>query len=103
MPQERHLTKEEIKKVLIEHKQILRQQGVHRLGLFGSYVRDAAQPDSDIDLLVELEQLSFDRYMDLKLFLEDLFGKKVDLVIAQSLKPRLKPHILNEVEYVPGL
>jgi hypothetical protein len=46
---------------------------------------------------------SADKYMDVKIFLEDLFAREVDLVTEQAIKPRLKPRILSEVEYVPGL
>ncbi len=97
------LTKHEIKRRLLQHRDTLRKYGVKRLGLFGSYGKGTAHAESDIDLLVELEELSFDRYMDLRIFLEDVFGKKIDLVIAQSIKPRLKPYVLKEVEYVSGL
>jgi len=95
-------TKREIKQTLLSHQNTLKEYGVKRLGLFGSYVKDTADPDSDIDLIVELEELSFDRYMGLRIFLEDLFEKKVDLVIADSIKPRLLPYIEKEVEYVAG-
>ncbi|WP_241481296.1 nucleotidyltransferase family protein [Methanoculleus sediminis] len=46
---------------------------------------------------------SFDTYMDLKFFLEDLFGRKVDLVDRDAIKPALAPHILRGVRYVPGV
>ena len=97
------LTKREIKQTLFSHQNTLRTFGVKRLGLFGSYVKDTAHSKSDIDLLVELEEVSFDRYMELRIFLEDLFQKKIDLVIADSLKPRLRPRIEKEVEYVWGV
>ena len=96
------LTKREIKRTLLSHQNILKEYGVKRLGLFGSYVKNTADADSDIDLIVELEELSFDRYMGLRIFLEDVFEKKVDLVIADSVKPRLQPYIEKEVEYVAG-
>ena len=96
------LTKRQIKQTLISHQNTLREHGVKRLGLFGSYVKDTAHAESDIDLLVELEVVSFDRYMELRIFLEDLFQKKIDLVITDSLKPRLRPRIEKEVEYVTG-
>lgn len=99
----KYLTKDEIERILNEHRAFLREQGVLRLGLFGSYVRGTAGPDSDIDLLVELGELTFDRYMDLKFFLEDLFQIPVDLVLADSIKPRLRSSILNEIAYVSGL
>ena len=55
--------------------------------------------DSDIDLLVEFEKLSFDNYMGLRIFLEDLFEEEIDLEISNSVKPRLRPRIEREVEY----
>ena len=73
------------------------------LGLFGSYVKGAAHENSDIDLLVEFKKLSFDNYMGLRIFLEDLFEKKIDLVISNSVKPRLRQRIEKEVEYVAKL
>ena len=97
------LTKDEIRQTLLKHRETLRKYGVKRLGLFGSYVSDTAAADSDIDFLVDLEELTFDAYMGLRIFLEDLFQKKIDLVISASVKPRLKPHIEKEIEYVTGL
>ncbi len=76
---------------------------VSKIGLFGSFARSEETVSSDIDVLVEFEHATFDNYMDLKFFLEDLFQQKVDLVLADSLKPRLKPYIEKEVVYAQGL
>jgi predicted nucleotidyltransferase len=76
---------------------------VSRIGLFGSFVHGQAGADSDIDIVVDLAEPSFDHYMDLKFFLEDLFGRSVDLVLADTVKPRLKPVIKREVVYAEGL
>ena len=103
MEKANHLTKHEIEQTLLRHQETLREYGVKRLGLFGSYVRETADADSDIDLLVDLEELTFDAYMGLRIFLEDLFDKKIDLVISRSVKPRVRPHIEKEIEYVAGL
>ena len=93
-------TAENILKVLNEKKEIIRQRfGVKSIGLFGSWVREQASPASDIDLLVEFDQPSFDKYMDLKFYLEDLLEKPVDLVLKTALKPRLQRLILDEVRY----
>ena len=97
------LSKEFIKQTLVDNRQTLRKYGVKRLGLFGSYVRETATSASDIDFLVELERMTFDDYMGLALFLEELFKKDVDLVPATSIRQRLKPYIEKEVEYVTGL
>jgi predicted nucleotidyltransferase len=93
-------TRQTILDVLRENWGAIRQFGVLRLGLFGSCVRNAAKRGSDIDLLVEFERKSFDSYMDLKFFLEDLFGRNVDIVIADSLKPGLRRAVLKDVAYV---
>ena len=97
------LSKESIKQSLVDNRKTLRKYGVKRIGLFGSYVRGAATAESDIDFIVELERLTFRDYMGLALFLEDLFERNVDLVTATSIKPRLKPYIEKEIEYVTNL
>ena len=97
------LSKSEIEQTLLKHHDTLGKYSVKWLGLFGSYVKKAAHENSDIDQLVEFEKLSFDNYMGLCILLEDLFEKKIDLVISNSVKPRLKPCIENEVEYVAKL
>lgn len=76
--------------------------GVNRIGLFGSYVRNEMTPNSDIDLLVDIQndKKTFSNFVSLNHFLEDLFGKKVELVTIQSLSPYIGPHILKTVEYV---
>jgi len=95
------LTKEEIHKRLIQNEGQIKEYGVKKIGLFGSYVRNRQKRKSDVDILVEFEKekITFDNYMHLKFFLEDLFGCKVDLVILDDLKRQLKPYILREVEY----
>ncbi len=64
-------------------------------------MRGEGKEGSDIDVLIELEEKyeTFDNYMDLKYFLEDLFGRKVDLVTVKALRPQLKDNILQEVVY----
>ena len=81
----------------------LQRMGVRKLGLFGSYRRGTPTSKSDIDFLVVLERPSFDAYMEVKFFLEDLFGCPVDLVLEETIKPRLRPYILGEVVYAQGL
>ena len=88
---------EEILHLLREHRASLRELGATRIGLFGSFARGEAGPDSDVDLLVELDRRAFDRYMELWIYLEDLLGRKVDLALADRIKPRLKERILAEV------
>jgi predicted nucleotidyltransferase len=71
--------------------------GVRQIGLFGSVARDEGKPRSDVDVLVTLDHPTYDGYLDLKEYLEGLVGAKVDLVLEDALKPRLRPHVLAEV------
>jgi predicted nucleotidyltransferase len=71
------------------------------LGLFGSCARGEATEASDLDFVVELENETFDAYMDLKEFLEELFHCPVDLVLIDAIKPRLRETILGETIYAP--
>ncbi len=91
------LTREDILRLLAEHRAELMRLGARRLGLFGSFARGGARADSDVDLLVDLDRHSFDRYMDLKLYLEDLLGRRIDLVLSDRLKPALRERILSDV------
>mgnify|MGYP000383165441 CR=1 FL=1 len=97
------LSKEKILRTITENRQKIKGYGVRRIGLFGSCLKGTLDEKSDIDLIVEFENKTFDNYMDLKFFLEDLFKRKVDLVFIDTLKPRLKPYILEEAEYATGL
>ena len=93
----------DILRTLALHRQAIRSLGVRRLGLFGSASRNEAAPDSDLDFIVEFDRKSFDAYMDLKLFLEDLFHRSVDLVLTDRIKPRISNAIRKEAIYAPGL
>lgn len=94
------LRSDEILDFLRQHKEDFEVRfSVKRIGLFGSVLRGSANDRSDVDILVELAHPTFDKYMDLKFFLEDKLGRPVDLVLADSLKPRIKPIITREVAY----
>ncbi len=97
-------TQEGILEQLNQKAEELKQNfSVRSIGLFGSLVRNEADSESDVDILVDFVQPTFDHYMDLKFYLESLFGRSVDLVIADALKPYLKPGIEREVIYAKGL
>lgn len=96
-------TRDGVLKTLQENREAIRRFGVRRLGLFGSVARGDPTPSSDLDFLVEFEHPTFDAYMDLKDFLENLFGCPVDLVLAKTLKPRLREPIVKETVHAPGL
>ena len=96
------MKKEEIIDFLHAHKEEFATRfGVKKLALFGSYVRDEAKEESDIDIVVEIESHnSFRSFFGLKYHLESIFGKKVDLGIESNLKPVVKERIKDEMIYV---
>jgi len=91
-----NFTRDQLLKILAENREELRRLGVRRLGLFGYAARDEATSASDVDFLVEFENQSCDAYMELKEFLENQFACRVDLVLADVLKARLRDPILKE-------
>ncbi len=96
-------SREEILSRLEQNREALKRFGVRRLGLFGSSARGEATADSDLDFVVEFTEKSFDAYMDLKTYLESLFGCRIDLVLSDTIKPRLRPIIQRETVYASGL
>ncbi|WP_404789442.1 nucleotidyltransferase family protein [Altericista sp. CCNU0014] len=83
--------------ILQKHEHSLKSFGVKSLAIFGSVARDEAHPESDIDILVEFsEPPTFDRYMDLKFYLEDRLGQSVDLVSHKMLKPQIRQAVEKE-------
>jgi predicted nucleotidyltransferase len=98
-----HQGRDAILKALELNREVIRGFGVRRLALFGSAVRNEAKPASDLDFVVDFEKKTFDSYMDLKAFLEQLFNCPIDLVVSDAIKPRLRSAILAEAVYAPGL
>ncbi len=96
-------TRGEILETLSANRATLKRLGVRKVALFGSAARGEASPSSDLDLLVRLERETFDAYMDVKEFLESVFGCPVDLVLEDAIKPRLREAILAEAVHAPGL
>ena len=84
-----------------EYGDDIRSFGVKRIGLFGSFAKGQQHPKSDMDVLVEFKrgQKTFDHFMDLKFFLQKHFGKKVDLVLKDALKPTIRQKVLQDVLY----
>ncbi len=96
------MRRDDVLRVLAAHKTELQDYGVRTLALFGSVARDEGGPDSDVDVLVEFQgPATFDRYMGLKLFLEDLLGRPVDLATPKALSPRLKSGVEEDLLRVP--
>lgn len=92
-----------ILQTLVDHQHQLADYGVTQIGLFGSYLRNEATEESDIDLLVNIQKdkKTLKNFLALNYYLEDLFGRKVELVTIQSLSPYIGPHILKTVIYAP--
>lgn len=80
----------------------IRSYGVAKLSIFGSFTTGKIKPDSDVDLLVDFDpsQKNYDNFMELSFFLEDLLGRKVEIVTPQSLSEFIGPHILKQAENV---
>ena len=92
--------KAELLGLLRQNDSRIRSYGVRRLAFFGSFARDECTADSDADFLVEFEPgtKSFDNFMGLAFFLEDLIGRRVALVTPESLSTYIGPTILQEAE-----
>jgi len=85
------------------HKPNFELFGVNKIGLFGSYVRNEQHPQSDIDILVDFdpEKETFDNFMNLYNYLEELFNsEKIEVVTINGLSPYIGKYILKEVHYV---
>lgn len=95
------ITKNEILSKLIELKPILyKEYSVTQIGLFGSFSDNSYSENSDIDLLVELEKPIGWKFFSLELYLQNIFGRKIDLVTKNALKEQIKNQILQQVNYV---
>ena len=94
-------TKNQIINKLREMKPLLFSEfSVKRIGIFGSYADETNTEESDIDLLVEFEKPIGWKFFSLELYLENIFGKKVDLVTKNALKDQIKNQIMNQLEYI---
>lgn len=97
-----HLTREEAVQRLVASEPEIRALGVQRLALFGSVLREAAGPDSDVDLLVQFRPgaKTFDHFLALFDLLEERLGHRVELVTTEALSPFIGPRILAEAQDV---
>lgn len=96
------INKVEILQMLKMQEKKLKQLGVKKYGLFGSFSYDNATEESDIDILVEFEpgQKTFLNFDELAVFLAELFERKIDLLTEDGLSPYLGPEILRDLNYV---
>ncbi|MCD5396335.1 MAG: nucleotidyltransferase family protein [Candidatus Pacebacteria bacterium] len=93
---------QEIENILRDLKPLLKEQfKVKRIGIFGSYLKGKERKSSDIDILIDFfEEPSFFKFIELEEFLTKKLGVKVDLVIKDTLKPRIKKIILQEILFL---
>jgi predicted nucleotidyltransferase len=89
---------EEIKRKIDKHKPSLEKEfKVASISVFGSYLREEQNKESDIDILVEFyDIIDLFKFVELEYFLSGILGKKVDLVMKDTLKPRIRDRILKE-------
>ncbi len=93
------LSTKQMFKILERNSSLLKKYRVKRIGLFGSLARDEASNKSDIDLLVDFEEKTFDNFIELAFELEKIFNRKVDLLTEQGISPYMLPYIKNEVQW----
>ncbi len=93
-----HMTRDEVIDTLRAHRETLTERfGVASLALFGSYARGTATDSSDIDILVRFDGPATSRsYFGVQFYLEDLFGRPIDLVTDKALRPRFRPYVERE-------
>ena len=96
------MTKDQLLTFLSLHKHYFeREYGVLKLGVFGSYAKDQARENSDIDIAVELKkEHKFKNFFSLQSYLEDHLHKKIDLGIESALKSPIREAVRNEIIYV---
>jgi predicted nucleotidyltransferase len=81
----------------MKKKVIKKEYSVEKIGLFGSHAKGVQTESSDIDILVEFKNPTYDNFINLALYLENLFGKKIDLVTVKGLSPYIYPFVEKEV------
>ena len=97
------LSKKNIKDEILSNGLLMRQHGISKIGLFGSFARQEQKSGSDIDILVDFQQdkETFDNFMAICDLLDNIFkGYKVEVVTTGGLSPYNGPHILKEFDYV---
>jgi predicted nucleotidyltransferase len=88
--------------LIAAHKDSIRSFGVSEIGFFGSFVRNEMNENSDVDFLVDFhpEKKTYNNFIHLAYFLENLCGRRVELVTRKGLSKYIGPKILDTTEYV---
>jgi len=94
--------KQDLLEALYNNSEVIKSYGVNCLGVFGSFMKGTFNDKSDVDLLVDFvpEKKSFDNFMELSFFLEELLGRNVELIIPPSLSKFIDLYILKELQHV---
>ena len=95
------LSRDAALRMLEANREQLKRLGVERIALYGSVARNEATAESDVDVLVELADafLTLEGYMNVCFFLEELFGRRVDVTTLGGIEPRMKAGVLDDAVY----
>ena len=98
------MSKKDIEKILRRNKAILKKYKVNKVGIFGSFATGKTKKESDVDLLVEFDDvIDLFEFVHLTDELQKILKTKVDLSTPDAIKPYIRPMILKEVEWIEGL
>ena len=98
------MTKDDIKRILLANKNILKKYKVNKIGIFGSYVSGKVKKKSDVDLIVKFNEIiDLFEFVNLIDEIQQVLKIKVDLVTPDAIKPYIRPKIMKEVEWIEGL
>lgn len=93
------INSKEIMKKIENKKEEIKKRGVKKIGLFGSFLKGKQNQKSDVDLLVEFSEPTFDNYCEILFLLEKMLKRKIDLITISSLRPELN-YVKKEAKYV---
>ncbi len=98
------MTKDDIKRIILANRELFRKYKVNKVGIFGSYLTGKARKRSDVDLLVDFEEvIDLFEFVHLNDEIQQILKTKVDLATPDAVKPYIRPKIMNEVEWIEGL
>lgn len=91
------MERDKVLALLKSRKRQLKKFGIHSVSIFGSLARDEAKRNSDVDILVDFEKpVGLFEFARLKMYLEAMLGRRVDLVTPEALRKELREEILRE-------
>ena len=98
------MTKDDIKRIILANRELFRKYKVTKVGIFGSYLTGKVRKKSDVDLLVDFEEvIDLFEFVHLNDEIQQILKTKVDLATPDAVKPYIRPKIMNEVEWIEGL